>query len=464
MNWWTNKVPRNSKYQEWFWNDIVPCDIGDQASLDVRWMFWNEAVPNNWAPRKELELGHEVYKEGDQGYYRYNFWKHAVPENWTPIPNIKGWTLPIGGYYAQWFWLHAVPDNWATNPDFCIGGVCNKGYYNFWFSNFAVIRDFAWDPNLSINGSKGSGYYDYWFHNYFGSRDVAGGHYAKLREIAGDYLKNALVPAPVNEWFDPDANVVVILSFDTEGDFNYSYAVSEVLQRKNVTASFMLLGDTVHKIHRDTKWYDLLKEFDIENHTEHHAGYKGLFMALHDGHQQNEIRGAQDIIQNTFKVNPISFRTPWCDGSKSLDSVVLDNILSQGIKADSSIATISEFNRTNCLEPPLGLRLFSLYDFPYPFIVKEGQNNTKLVEFPFSYPSDWTAGAYHSLSPDLVLSHWKEIFDEIYIKRGVFVLLMHPWLMKPDKLESLISYMLSKKGVFFSNFREATEKYLSSRE
>ncbi len=62
MNGWTHKVPGNSTYQEWFWNDIVPSDNVDPARLDVRWMFWNEAVPNNWAPRKELELGHGVYK------------------------------------------------------------------------------------------------------------------------------------------------------------------------------------------------------------------------------------------------------------------------------------------------------------------------------------------------------------------------------------------------------------------
>src|SRR5712692_5590922 len=113
------------------------------------------------------------------------------------------------------------------------------------------MRDFAWDPNLSIKGSKGSGYYDYWFHNYFSSSDISGGHYARLREIAGDYLKNALSPALVNEWFDPSANVVVILSFDTHGNANQSCAISQVLQRRHVTASFMLVGDTVRKIQRD---------------------------------------------------------------------------------------------------------------------------------------------------------------------------------------------------------------------
>ena len=189
-----------------------------------------------------------------------------------------------------------------------------------------------------------------------------------------------------------------------------------------------------------------------------------LFWAFHEDYQQNEIRSAREIIQNAIEVNPTSFRTPWCDSNKSLDSEVLDNILSQGIKSDSSIATISEYTRNKGVEPSLGLKLFSLYDFPYPFIVKKGLNNTKLAEFPFSYPSDWTAENYHSLSPDMVLNHWKGIFDEIYSKRGVFILLMNPWLTKSARLESLITYMLSKKGVFFSNFREATEKYLRSPE
>src|SRR5216683_1564444 len=94
MNWWTNKIPGNSTYQDWFWYDIVPNDNSDPAFFDVRWMFWNEAVPKNWAPRKELSLGYGVYKQGDQGYYRYYFWEYAVPKNWAPIPNIKGWPLP----------------------------------------------------------------------------------------------------------------------------------------------------------------------------------------------------------------------------------------------------------------------------------------------------------------------------------------------------------------------------------
>jgi peptidoglycan/xylan/chitin deacetylase (PgdA/CDA1 family) len=96
------------------------------------------------------------------------------------------------------------------------------------------------------------------------------------------------------------------------------------------------------------------------------------------------------------------------------------------------------------------------------------------VEFPFTYPSDWTAAYFHNLNynaappapgaPGYAVTVWQNEFDEIYAQQGVMVVLMHPWAQgaggrDPDGLRALIDYMKQKPGVVFSTMSDADRHY-----
>ena len=477
-------------YTQWFWLHAVSdnwAPIGNiggwpwpSGGYYTQWL-WLHAVSDNWSSSPGWALGHSpgpaatsLFVQGGHGYYRFWFWEGAVPDNWELIGNIGNWLAPTGGYYTQWFWLHAAPDQWAATPDMAIGGSGGAGYYDYTFYHFATVRDIAWRNSLSINGSPGGGYFDYWYHGQFGQNVP---HYQNLLNLAGGYLGKASTFTPVGAWFSPTAQAVVALTFDTEGSEAETCAVTNVLRQQGVTGAFYLVGITADSL--TPGWIQCLSGMDIENHTLHHPGSFVLgpqtwIDTLSDAVQITEIR------ENVAKVRAqipnalmTSFRTPNCDGNKAFDQSVIQNSIVSGMESDRSIATITSYARQTGVLPPLGLSLFSLSSFPSPFVA--GTSNAKqLVEFPFTYPSDWTAGNINGLNnqqappsrgdPRYAVTVWENEFDEIYNQHGIMVVLMHPWIQGangrfPDGLNELITYMKSKPGVVFTTAAAANVSF-----
>ncbi len=482
---------RGGYYTQTFWLRAVPenwapvPDIGGWPWATGGYFtqnLWLHAVPDNWG--LVADIG--GWKRPG-GYYRQWFWLHAVPDQWAAVPHIGGWT-GLGGYYTQWFWLHAVPDDWAPSPQFVIDGRNNKGSYNFWFYHFASARDLARRDGPAAGEAPEGGYYDTEFRRRWGLEHP---HYIRLLELAGGYLKAADQQGAllVDNWFAPDARAVVIFTFDMEGTRSEACALTNALRAQGIPATFFLVGTTVQAIARDPEWKRCLRNFDIGNHTQTHLGTDGLvahglLAAFPDADQIREITAADASIRRVFgPVAADSFRTPWTDGRKAFDASVARNLLAQTgpggssiIKADSSIATVSGYAVRSGFRPSPGLAHLFLQDFPYPFTVQTGPNGAQLTEFPFSYPSDWAAGAILHLDsrsvpssrddPGYAVNLWKDIFDGVVQVRGMMVLAMHPWIQAgggrdPEGLRELIAYMKSTPGVYFSDMHEAAQRFRS---
>ena len=477
-------------YAQWAWLHAVPDgwrtipDIGGwQAPTGGYYMqwLWLHAVPDNWMPAADRGLGHlpgpkayPMFVVGGQGYYRYWFWEAAVPDDWDLIPNIGGWPSARGGYYAQWFWLHAAPDAWAVDQEMAIGGTGSAGYYDFTFYHYATVRDFAWSDQLSLDGSRGAGYFDYWYHDWFG-KYVA--HYHHLLDLAGGYLRGATTFVPVSKWYSPVAQAVVALTFDTEGTQTETCTLTDLLRQQDVTAAFYLVGQTADVL--TPGWIRCLQGMDIEDHTVDHPGSFDLepetwIDTLTNGDQYAQIH--DDIATVRDKIpdaKMTSFRTPNCDANKAFDQSVIDNSLVSGMESDRSIGTITNYARRTGVLPGLGLTEFSLAAFPSPFVAGTS-NGRQLIEFPFTYPSDWAANGINGLDNRSAPPHrgdsgyavtvWEKEFDEIYNQHGMMVLLMHPWIQAaggrfPDGLNELIDYMKSKPGVVFTTADKANASY-----
>ena len=476
-------------YKQWFWLHAVPdnwagvSDIGGwpwtSGGYFTQWL-WLHAVPDSWAARLGLALGHrpaptavQGYVQDGQGYFRYWFWEGAVPDAWRPVANIGGWTAATDGWYTQWFWLHAAPDQWARRAAMAVGGTAGAGYYDYTFYHYAVARDFAWRTSLSLGGSQGAGYYDWWFH---GSAGQSFPHYRQHMSLAGGYLAGATTVVPASTWFAPDAQAVVAFTFDTEGAEVESCAVSSVLRKHRVAASFYLVGLTADVL--TPNWAQCLSGFDIQDHTVDHPGAwdmapRTFLDTLPSGDQVHEIR--DDVARIRARLpgaSVTSLRVPWCDSNETLDGSVLQSAVASGMTSDRSVITIPRAAAQAGVVPSLGLAQLSLSAFPSPFTVTTGSG--ALVEFPFTYPSDWTAQGIHGLNPrdpppspgapGYAVSLWEQEFDEVYAQHGVMVVLMHPWVQAPGGrtpagLDALIAYMQAKPGVRFTTATTANQSF-----
>jgi peptidoglycan/xylan/chitin deacetylase (PgdA/CDA1 family) len=484
--------PSGGYFTQWFWLHAVPDrwavvgDIGGSPrptdGYYTQW-FWLHAVSDNWAAGVNLSLGHLPtpsaygdYVQAGQGYYRYWLWEGAIPDNWLSMANIGGWPWATGGYYTQWFWLHAAPDQWATDPTLAIDGKSGAGYFDYTFYHFATIRDFAWRGALSLGGSSGAGYYDYWYHGTLGTLP----HYKQLLDVAGGYLANASTFQPVTSWYGPGTQAVVTFTFDTEGAQAETCAVTDVLKSQGVPATFYLVGWTAASL--TSGWKSCLSGMDVENHTANHPGgfpfaSETLMNTYPDAVQYDEIHGnVAGVRAQIPDATMTSFRTPWCDSSKSFDRSVIRAALASGMTSDRSVATIPDAARQAGVVPPLGLAQFAVSRFPSPFVVGTG-SGSQLVEFPYTYPSDWTAAYISGLDPNQApassatpgsaIALWEREFDEIYAQHGVMVVLMHPWIQGaggryPDGLDQLITYMKAKPGVAFSTATTLNQSYRSA--
>ena len=100
-----------------------------------------------------------------------------------------------------------------------------------------------------------------------------------------------------------------------------------------------------------------------------------------------------------------------------------------------------------------------------------GTGDSALVELPIHWALDDypyfvfapTDGRRLQAAPEQVESTWRDAFDEIYRRGGVFTLTMHPYIIgRPGRvsmLERLIGYMKSKPGVTFERAVDVCDQF-----
>jgi hypothetical protein len=220
MSWWL-RIPNEPDLAQIFWHELMPKRDASACSAVVETMFWDRAVPENWAWQN---TGMPGWPWNEGGYYTQLLWARAVPDNWGWL-NFKllpGWPWDAGGYYTQkfwaqmvpedggpthyrlgryvdsynpccptddevrdsmgksygyykyWFWENAVPDDWAMRPD--IGGWyggASGGYYKQWLWLHAIPDEWVRQQHRNVGGQSNRGYYLWEFYQNAMSRDYA---------------------------------------------------------------------------------------------------------------------------------------------------------------------------------------------------------------------------------------------------------------------------------------------------
>ena len=217
QSWW-NRIPNEPDLAQIFWHELVGKGNATACSAVVETMFWDRAVPLNWAWQN---TGMPGWPWNEGGYFTQMLWTRAIPDNWMwQSTKLPGWPWGEGGYYTQkfwvqmvpedrgprtdslgryhdhyrpccpvqnptgpeqsygyyryWFWEKAVPDDWATWPD--IGGWYNGssgGYYKQWLWLHAIPDEWVRQPGNSVGGQSNRGYYLWEFYQNAMSRDYA---------------------------------------------------------------------------------------------------------------------------------------------------------------------------------------------------------------------------------------------------------------------------------------------------
>ena len=269
--------------------------------------------------------------------------------------------------------------------------------------------------------------------------------------------------------WSPDTNdgaveCTVVLSFDVDGasgminrnpaiehlpsarsfgDYGPAVAVPHILTllaRHNLPASFYIPGWVAERVPR------VVERIAAAGHEIGHHGYQHEPPATLNAEQEAEVldRGSA-ILAGISGTAPVGYRSPsW---ELSPDSLRL--MSERGFLYDSSL---------------MGS------DAPYWVDAGEGES---LVELPIHWALDDypyfvfapTDGRRLMAAPEQVESAWREAFDEVRRRGGVFTLTMHPYIIgRPGRLlmlERLIGYMRSKSGVTFARAVDVCEEFAS---
>lgn len=227
------------------------------------------------------------------------------------------------------------------------------------------------------------------------------------------------------------------------GDYGPAVAVPHVLTllaRYNLAASFYIPGWVAERVPA------VVERIAAAGHEIGHHGYQHEPPATLDAEQEAEVldRGSA-ILAGIVGTAPVGYRSPsW---ELSADSLRLMH--ERGFRYDSSL---------------MGS------DAPYWVSAGEGES---LVELPIHWALDDypyfvfapTDGRRLMAAPEQVESAWREAFDEVRRRGGVFTLTMHPYIIgRPGRLlmlERLIAYMRSKSGVTFARAVDVCEEFAS---
>ena len=215
------------------------------------------------------------------------------------------------------------------------------------------------------------------------------------------------------------------------GDYGPTVAVPHLLaalERADAPASFYVPGWVAER------WPAALERIAAAGHEIGHHGYLHEPPATLSPEEEAEVldRGS-DILEGITGERPAGYRSP----SWELSDASLPLMAERGFRYDSSL---------------MGS------DAPYWVAAGAGA----LVELPIHWALDDypyfvfapTDGRRLQAAPDHVESTWRDAFDELRRRGGVFTLTMHPYIIgRPGRvamLERLIAYMQSQSGVTFA--------------
>ncbi len=226
------------------------------------------------------------------------------------------------------------------------------------------------------------------------------------------------------------------------GDYGPSVAMPHVLTalaRANVPASFYIPGWVAER------YPAMVERAAAAGHEIGHHGYLHEPPATLSADEEAEAldRGS-DILRGILGAGPVGYRSP----SWELSDASLRLMAERGFRYDSS-----------------------LMGSDAPYWVAAGES--ALVELPIHWALDDypyfvfapTDGRRLQAAPEQVESTWKQAFDELRRRGGVFTLTMHPYIIgRPGRLamlERLIQYMRSKPGVRLARAIDVCDDFAS---
>ena len=260
---------------------------------------------------------------------------------------------------------------------------------------------------------------------------------------------------------DGAAECTVVLSFDVDGssgminrdprveqrpsarsfgDYGPTVAVPHILAalaRADVPGSFYIPGWVAE---RNPVTVDSIAQ---AGHEIGHHGYLHEPPATLSPEEEADVldKGSR-ILQGITGEPVIGYRSP----SWELSDVSLGLMAERGFRYDSSL---------------MGS------DAPYWV----GAGDSALVELPIHWALDDypyfvfapTDGRRLQAAPEQVESTWRDAFDELHRRGGVFTLTMHPYIIgRPGRvamLERLIQYMRSESGVTFARAVDVCDQF-----
>ena len=228
------------------------------------------------------------------------------------------------------------------------------------------------------------------------------------------------------------------------GDYGPAVAVPHVLTllaRHNLASSFYIPGWVAERVPA------VVERIAAAGHEIGHHGYQHEPPATLNPEQEAEVldRGSE-ILASIVGTAPLGYRSPsW---ELSADSLRL--MRERGFRYDSSLMGsdapywVDAGDGGSLVELPIH---WALDDYPY---------------FVFA-PTD---GRRLMAAPEQVESAWREAFDEVRRRGGVFTLTMHPYIIgRPGRLQMLdrlIGHMRSKSGVTFARAVDVCDEFASA--
>ncbi len=226
------------------------------------------------------------------------------------------------------------------------------------------------------------------------------------------------------------------------GDYGPTVAVPHILAalaRAVVPASFYIPGWVAERNPAT------VERIAAAGHEIGHHGYLHEPPATLTAEEEADVldRGSE-ILQAIIGEPVAGYRSP----SWELSNVSLQLMAERGFRYDSS-----------------------LMGSDAPYWVAAG--DSRLVELPIHWALDDypyfvfapTDGRRLQAAPEQVESTWKDAFDELRRRGGVFTLTMHPYIIgRPGRvamLERLIQYMKSKSGVTFARAVDVCDEFAS---
>jgi len=224
------------------------------------------------------------------------------------------------------------------------------------------------------------------------------------------------------------------------GDYGPTVAVPHILtalSRADVPASFYIPGWVAERNPAT------VEQIASAGHEIGHHGYLHEPPATLSAEEEAEVlEKGSHILQGITGEAVVGYRSP----SWELSDVSLALMSERGFRYDSSLMGSDApywvgAGESTLVELPIH---WALDDYPY---------------FVFA-PTD---GRRLQAAPEQVESTWRDAFDEIYRRGGVFTLTMHPYIIgRPGRvsmLERLIDYMKSKPGVTFSRAVDVCDEF-----